>query len=117
MKTIVLITACMLCTASSVTAQQQPKSMYQGQMQMLDSNSDGSVSRAEYESFMSKAFANLDKNKDGVLQPDEVVKVLSAQQFALTDTNGNGSITQSEFMKKVLADFAAADRSRDGSLQ
>lgn len=91
--------------------------MYQGQMDRLDRDGDGMVSRSEYQSFMTAAFANLDKNKDGTLSADEVAPVLNAQQFAAINVNQDGKITQTEFLNSVMADFKAADRGSDGSLQ
>jgi Ca2+-binding EF-hand superfamily protein len=97
--------------------QQQPGSMYQGQMERLDGNASKAVDRSEYETFMGTAFGNLDKNKDGSLQSDETVQILTVEQFTLTDANHNGRISRSEFMQRVMADFATADHDGDGNLQ
>lgn len=96
---------------------QQSASMNQGQMDALDRNKDGAVDRSEYEAFMSTAFANLDKNKDGSLSPDETKQALNAQQFAATDANGDGKVSRTEFLDRVMADFKTADRSGDGNLK
>lgn len=113
----ILIAAFSLAQCCYALAQQQPAAMYQGQMDKLDANSNGSVSRSEYQSFMKTAFAQLDKSKDGYLQATEVAQILTPPQFQSTDANGDGRVSQDEFMKQVMADFAAADRSQDGSLQ
>ncbi|WP_455269880.1 EF-hand domain-containing protein [Rhizobium herbae] len=114
---IALIATLVLCPASLVTAQEQTNSIHQGHKDKLDSNSNGAVERSEYQAFMTTAFTNLDKSKDGSLQSVEVSQILTAEQFSQSDVDHNGVVSQSEFMKRVMADFAAADRSGDGNLQ
>jgi Ca2+-binding EF-hand superfamily protein len=119
MKTLVLVTTFILCQCFGAAAQQQqqPGSMYQGQMDRLDANTSKTVERSEYETFMGTAFGSLDKNKDDSLQSDETVQILTVEQFTLTDANNNGRISRREFMQRVMADFATADHDRDGNLQ
>lgn len=117
MRNSAMIAILLLCQTGMVAAQEQPASMYQGQKDRLDSNSNGTVERSEYQAFMATAFTSLDKNKDGNLQTAEVEKVLTTQQFALSDANRDGVVGQSEFMDRVMTDFTAADRSGDGNLQ
>ncbi|RDL50754.1 hypothetical protein BLJAPNOD_01877 [Ensifer sp. M14] len=117
MRKVALLMASVLCQLTPVAAQDKPAAMYQGQMDRLDRDGDGVISRSEYQGFMTTAFANLDKNKDGTLSADEVAPVLNAQQFAAINVNRDGKITQSEFLTSVMADFKAADRGGDGNLQ
>ncbi|MGR9250698.1 EF-hand domain-containing protein [Rhizobium leguminosarum] len=119
MKTLAFAMTFILCQCVGAVAQQQqqPGSMYQGQMDRLDGNASKAVDRSEYETFMGTAFGSLDKNKDGSLQSDETVQILTVEQFTLTDANHNGRISRSEFMQRVMADFATADHDRDGNLQ
>lgn len=119
MKTLAFATTLILCQCVGAVAQQQqqPGSMYQGQMERLDGNASKAVDRSEYETFMGTAFGSLDKNKDGSLQSDETVQILTVEQFTLTDANHNGRISRSEFMQRVMADFATADHDRNGNLQ
>lgn len=99
------------------TAAAQAQAMKQGQLDRLDRDRNGAVDRSEYQAFMTSAFANLDKNKDGMLSREEAAQTLNAQQFAATDADGDGTVAQEEFLNRVMADFEAADRSGDGSLQ
>ncbi len=115
MKKAAIIATFFLCQTVLAVAQTAP--MYQGQKDRLDSDSNGTVERSEYQAFMTTAFTSLDKNKDGSLQSAEVDKVLTTQQFALSDANRDGVVGQSEFMNRVMNDFTAADRSGDGNLQ
>jgi hypothetical protein len=117
MKKLAMIATILLCQTVPVLAQEQAASIYQGHKDRLDSNSNGTVERSEYQAFMTTAFTSLDTNKDGSLQSTEVSKVLTTQQFALSDANRDGVVGQSEFMDRVMNDFTAADRSGDGNLQ
>ncbi|NEJ19297.1 EF-hand domain-containing protein [Rhizobium leguminosarum] len=119
MKTLALVTTFILCQCVGAVAQQQqqPGSIYQGQMDRVDTNTSKTVDRSEYETFMGTAFVSLDRNKDGNLQAGETVQILSVEQFTLTDANHDGRINKSEFMQRVMADFATADHDRNGNLQ
>lgn len=117
MKRVVLLTGFVFFAAIAATAQNQPVAMNQGQMDRLDRDKNGAVDRSEYQAFMTSAFTSLDKNKDGSLNSDEVVGVLTVQQFSATDANGDGKVSQNEFLNRVMADFKTADRGGDGSLQ
>jgi hypothetical protein len=117
MKRVVLLTGFVFFTAIAAAAQNQPVAMNQGQMDRLDRDKNGAVDRSEYQAFMTSAFTSLDKNKDGSLNSDEVVGVLTVQQFSATDANGDGKVSQSEFLNRVMADFKTADRGGDGNLQ
>lgn len=113
MRSAVLLTAFVLLDAAAAQAQ----AMNQGQMDRLDRDRNGAVDRSEYQTFMTAAFGNLDRNKDGNLSRDEAARILNAQQFATTDANGDGRIAQQEFLNRVMADFEAADRSGDDALR
>lgn len=41
-------------------------------MDMMDANKDGSVSKAEYDTFKNNKFNEMDTNKDGSLSKDEM---------------------------------------------
>lgn len=86
-------------------------------LQILDLDGDGIVSKSEYAAFMNKAFSALDKNSDGILQPDEIPQSLTAQQVIEMDINGDGNISRSEFDAQVMKDFESADRTGNGLLQ
>ncbi|NRQ13433.1 EF-hand domain-containing protein [Ensifer sesbaniae] len=116
MRKLVLLGVLVVCPAGLAVAQ-QAATMSQGQMDALDRNKDGAVDRSEYEAFMTTAFVNLDRNKDGNLTSDETKQALNAQQFAATDASGDGKITRNEFLDRVMADFKMADRSGDGNLK
>lgn len=75
------------------------------QMQRLDTDKNGAVSRSEYQAFMEESFAKLDANGDGHLSKNELPDSLSAEQFAAMDSNKDGKISRAEFIKQVMKEY------------
>ena len=96
---------------------QQSGAMQEGHLKQLDTSKNGSVSKAEYQTFMTEAFAKLDANSNGSLIETEVTGILTARQFGSLDANDDGRVTRTEFINQVMKDFALADRSGDGQLK
>lgn len=115
MKSIIAMTASLLLLCPGAALAQQ--AMHEGHKDHLDTNDSGAVNQQEYQAFMTKAFDQLDANKDGSLSQAETTDVLQADQFAATDANRDGRVSRDEFMSQVMKDFAAADKSGDGRLQ
>jgi hypothetical protein len=70
----------------------------------MDSNGDGGISPAEYQDWMSYGFDAMDRNRDGVLAPDEL-------------PGGKGKpVTRAEYRARIAATFNKQDVNRDGSL-
>lgn len=109
------VSALLLCTAIATAQQATP--MYEGHRDQLDTNDNGSVSRTEYQAFMTDAFKKLDTDGDGSLRAADVSKVLTPDQFAAMDRDGDGRVSQTEFTNQVMADFTKTDKSGDGQLQ
>jgi Ca2+-binding EF-hand superfamily protein len=113
----ILATAVTLLVGSGLAIAQQAQSMHEGHLNQVDTNNDGGVSRAEYQTFMTTGFARLDGNGDGVLVESEVANVLTPDQFSSLDANNDGRVSRNEFMDQVMEDFASADRGGDGQLK
>lgn len=75
------------------------------QMQRLDTDKNGVVSRSEYQAFMEASFAKLDANGDGFLTKSELPADSTAEQFAAMDTNKDGKISRAEFLKQVMKEY------------
>jgi Ca2+-binding EF-hand superfamily protein len=70
----------------------------------MDSNGDGGISLAEYQDWMSYGFDAMDRNRDGVLTPDEL-------------PGGKGKpVTRAEYRARIAATFNKQDVNRDGRL-
>ena len=73
---------------------------------------DGKVSRAEYVAYFTERFDAKDKNKDGVLTPNEFP---FAASFKSADKNKNGKLTKKEYSSIYARQFDNAhDKNKDG---
>jgi Ca2+-binding EF-hand superfamily protein len=80
-----------------------------GLFNRLDTNGDGSISKAEFDAFNAEHFKNLDTNKDGKISPDELRAVQN--QFPPNHEMGHGDGTTHLDQR-----FYAADINHDGGL-
>lgn len=117
MRNIVLAAAIAVLGANGVAFAQQGQQLSEGHLNQVDTDKSGGVSKGEYQTFMTAAFAKLDANGNGTLTVEETSQVLTPAQFSTLDANGNGAVDRKEFMAQVMKDFAAADRSGDGELK
>ncbi|AZV95375.1 calcium sensor EFh [Kerstersia gyiorum] len=115
MKRIVLSTLAGVLLAAGTAAQAQTAvapglKLSPEQMQRLDKDKSGDVSRQEYQEFMEASFTRLDANQDGVLDRSELPANVTDEQFAAMDVNRDGKVTRAEFMNQVMADYDEAAR-------
>jgi hypothetical protein len=70
----------------------------------MDADADGKVSLLEYQDWLSYAFDNMDRNRDGVLAADE-------------QPGGRGTaVTREQHRARLAETFKRQDRNRDGAL-
>jgi hypothetical protein len=62
-----------------------------------------------------RRFSRADKNKDGKIEPEEVLAA-RRKAFAKLDTNGNGSLSFEEWAVKTITKFQGADKDHSGWL-
>ena len=62
-----------------------------------------------------KRFSRADRNKDGKIEPNELLDP-RRKAFAKLDTNGNGSLSFEEWAAKTIGKFQGADRDHNGIL-
>ena len=87
----------------------------------IDTNHDGTISRAEYQAWIDNRFAKLDSNSDGTVDANEVATSpmaaerveKRAQGFVKRyDTTGNGEVSRADFEAKEMQRF---DRMSNGA--
>lgn len=88
-------------SAAPAVAQVRQASDYLARM---DADHDGRVSLAEYQDWLGYAFEAMDRNRDGVLQVDEL-------------PGGKGKpVTRAEHRARLAATFARQDADKNGFL-
>lgn len=89
-----------------------------------DTNSDGAVSRAEFDTAHAARFAQQDANNDGQLARDEMHRGRGGRgghhrgggmhHLTSADANNDGNITRDEFLARPLEHFGRLDANNDG---
>ena len=95
-------------------------------MHMIDTDKDGTVSKAEWLAYQERVFVALDKDKDGFLEPSEFylsadAKVIpfatlgyahglmSKEMFGKIDANGDGKVSKDEYLAFQMKIFDMMD--------
>ena len=134
----------MMAAASAVVATAQtapgpgpiPRANYltvmDREFKKVDANKDGQVTKQEIEDYQRATavselaarnravFAQLDTDKNGMLNPAEFAKLIQPVQASAQpmlkdyDTNRDGKVTQIEFRTVKLTRFDAVDTDKDG---
>jgi hypothetical protein len=102
------------------------------EMHKIDTDGDGTVSKAEWLAYQEKVFAALDKNKTGVVDEKEFLSPSSDMATFATggyarglqtkammhkiDTDGDGTVSHEEFIAYQSKVFDMMDKNEKGSL-
>ena len=102
------------------------------EMHKIDTNGDGTVSKAEWLAYQEKVFAALDNNKSGVVDEKEFLGPSSDMATFATggyarglqtkammhkiDTDGDGTVSHDEFIAYQSKVFDMMDKNKKGSL-
>jgi Ca2+-binding EF-hand superfamily protein len=98
-----LFFAGLLLAGAACAAQDYPQTP-RDYLRLMDADGDGRISEAEYVQYMSRGFARMDTDGDGILEPSEL-------------PGGRGrSITLREFQANLRRQFHRLDRNHDGYL-
>jgi Ca2+-binding EF-hand superfamily protein len=113
---------------SSNTSSTKAQEMNQ-QVQEMDSNHDGQISKSEYENYWKQQFQTADTNNDGKLSKQEAkaasdklngdLRVSQAsfdRMWRSADTNSDGALSQNEDLTYHDKMFRQADNNNDGRL-
>ena len=99
----------------------QPGQWRQQFFDKIDTNHDGTITRAEYQAWVDSRFSKLDTNGDGVVNADEVATSPMAAERAERraegfvqryDTTGSGQVSKADFEAKQMQRF---DRMSNGA--
>lgn len=91
-------------TPATPPAQSAPPQRTGDYLGLMDADRDGRVSPQEYQDWLSYAFDAMDRNRDGVLTPDE-------------QPGGRGkTVTRDEHRLRIAERFRRQDRDRSGFL-
>lgn len=88
----------------------------------IDANHDGAITRAEAEAGRAAMFDRADLNHDGVISASEREAVAERiaqrgqRRVLRADANGDGAISRDEFMRQPFRGFDHLDRNDDGVL-
>lgn len=96
-------------SAQAVTRQQV--------METADKNKDGRIGRVEFLERMKEAFYFIDTDKDGyvtIVEYQRSIQGADPARVATADRNKDGKISMDELLKIVSADFDEADKNDDG---
>jgi len=83
----------------------------------VDTDKDGKISRAEFDTESTALFKRLDKNSDGKIAADEVPAHHwggKGPQFGMMDTDKDGKVTKAEFTAAEDKMFQKLDTNGDG---
>jgi hypothetical protein len=102
------------------------------EMHKIDTDGDGTVSKAEWLAYQEKVFAALDKNRTGVVDEKEFLSQSSDMATFATggyahglqtkammhkiDTDGDGTVSHDEFIAYQNKVFDMMDKNKSGSL-
>jgi Ca2+-binding EF-hand superfamily protein len=89
----------------------------------MDSDKDGSISRAEIESGTAAKATEIDANKDGNITVDEVVAYREKQrlqrladEIKAMDSDGDGKVSLTEYEAAQVWHLARLDRDGNGTI-
>ena len=80
----------------------------------LDTSGNHLVEEAEAQAGGRKLFAELDKNGDGLLQPEEMNGRLGAPVLKAADPDADGALNPQEYAALVTARYKSANTNSDG---
>ncbi len=111
----VLIVAVALMVTGAANAE-SVKELHEAELNNIDTNNDGFLSKDEFNAFSDYAFQEMDEDKNGTLGLSEAKPFLDIKQFQAVDRNGDSLISKAEYAAQMQSDFEAADQDGNGQL-
>lgn len=110
-----VLTATVVVLASAVSAETAAE-LHEKQLNAIDANNDGFLSKDEFNAFSDYAFQEMDEDKNGTLGLEEAKPFLDIKQFQNIDRNNDDVISRPEYDAQMNADFSSADQDGNGQL-
>ena len=110
-----ILTAAFVLLASAVLAESVAE-LHERELNAIDANNDGFLSKDEFNAFSDYAFQAMDEDKNGQIGLEEAKPFLDIKQFQNTDRNNDNLISKPEFDAQMSSDFDAADKDGNGQL-
>ncbi|WP_237212566.1 hypothetical protein [Ruegeria lacuscaerulensis] len=110
---IIVIAAMLLAGAASAETVAE---LHEKELQAIDANNDGFLSKDEFDAFSDYAFQEMDEDKNGTLGLDEAKPFLDIKQFQSVDRNNDSLISRAEYDAQMNDDFISADQDGNGQL-
>ncbi len=102
---LIALASCLLVLAPALgAAQVRSTGDY---LSRMDSDGDGKIALVEYQDWLSYGFDAMDKNRNGVLEPEE---------FPPGRRSATSALTRDQHRAQLADTFRKQDRNRDGSL-
>ncbi|MEX0306339.1 MAG: hypothetical protein AB3N12_03030 [Ruegeria sp.] len=114
MKRVFIVTAALML-ASAASAESIAE-LHETELNNIDKNNDGFLSRDEFNAFSDYAFQEMDDDKNGTLDLSEAKPFLDIKQFQSIDRNGDNAISRAEYDAQMDSDFTSADQDGNGRL-
>ena len=90
--------------------------LHEKELQAIDANNDGFLSKDEFDAFSDYAFQEMDEDKNGTLGLNEAKPFLDIKQFQNVDRNNDSVVSRAEYDAQMNEDFNAADQDGNGQL-
>ena len=102
--------------ARAADAPAAPRPDARGAFAETDRNGDGVIDHEEYQERLVEVFYFADANKDGTLDAVELKALVFPDDFRTDDRNADGRVSLREFLRVRFHDYDAADTDHDGVL-
>ena len=104
-----------ILVAGAVSAETAAE-LHEQQLNAIDANNDGFLSKDEFNAFSDYAFQAMDEDKNGTLGLNEAKPFLDIKQFQSVDRNRDNLISRAEYDAQMNDDFTSADQDGNGLL-
>lgn len=101
---------------SSAAFAETVNELHENELNAIDTNNDGFLSKDEFNAFSDYAFQEMDDDKNGTLGLEEAKPFLDIKQFQNVDRDNDDFISRAEYDAQMNDDFTAADLDGNGQL-